>query len=158
MYIYMLTGADFFNNTHSTRSLVAFGQQHIGGWSNTPISIQISLIWHLPTMHLDVYEFEPKTPELLTNRQWFYNDETRKNEYVDKASPPLAMVRVEQMERGQFEEYIEMVVEKHMEPFARIFYRDQLDDFLESLLQLMVKYKPEKAEEVSLTLPEHYTI
>jgi hypothetical protein len=109
----------------------------------------MEFIWGLPPLECEVYEFEPKTQELLRQFQYCYDEVTGARHRIEKASPPLGMVQIEHSDRTRYEKYLEMIIDKYMEPFAERCYKDEKDDFMVRLLQLMVHYKPDKADEVS---------
>jgi hypothetical protein len=109
----------------------------------------MEFIWGLPPLECEVYEFEPKTQELLRQFQYCYDEVTGARHRIEKASPPLGMVQIERSDRTRYEKYLEMIIDKYMEPFAERCYKDEKDDFMVRLLQLMVHYKPDKADEVS---------
>src|ERR1700761_6219044 len=98
--------------------LKSFVNKHIRRWTGDALKIKMNIIWGLPAMDLELYEFEPKTNELL--RQIFYtlNQETGKREWVQKHSPPLAMVCIENVDRQKYDRYLNKVVDHNLDRFA----------------------------------------
>jgi hypothetical protein len=153
----LLNSKDILAQNHTDAALVQFGAKHISRWLDhgKAFSLRLEPLWGLPTLHVDVYEFQASTDELLVQRQWYYNQETRKNECREKVSPPLGMVRLQQTDIRKYDQYVQMLVDQHMNRFAQKCYSNNLDDFMERMLLLLIKYDPEKTEEVRLqdTLP-----
>jgi hypothetical protein len=145
---------DILAQTHSDVALTQFGKKHIENWLDhgRPFSLRLEPIWGLPTLDIEVYEFNAKTDELLVQRQWFYNEKTRKNQCIEKVCPPLGMLHLNQNEVRKYDQYVQMLVDNHMNRFAQKCYASNLDDFMERLLLLLVKYEPDKPDEVSIQL------
>jgi hypothetical protein len=57
---------------------------------------------------------------------------------------------IEREDRQKYEKYLNMIVDNHMEQFAEVCYAGEKDDFMGRLLRLMVCYKPDRADEVSM--------
>jgi hypothetical protein len=144
-----LNWIDVLIRTHEESTLKSWCAQHIKRWGRTAIEIKMEFIWGLPPLECEVYEFEPKTNELLRQFQYCYNEETGGRDRIEKFSPPLGMVQIERADRNRYEKYLDMIVDKYMDQFAGRCYFDEKDDFMVRLLRLMVHYEPEKAEEVS---------
>jgi len=130
--------------------LKAFVGKHIKRWTGDALKIKMNVIWGLPAMDLELYEFEPKTNELL--RQMFYalNQDTGKREWVQKNSPPLAMVCIENVDRQKYDRYLNKIVDHHLERFTDRCFKYEKDDFQGRLLKLMIRLEPEAKDEAAL--------
>jgi uncharacterized protein YggT (Ycf19 family) len=65
------------------------------------------------------------------------------------------MLAIEQADRHKYDRYLNMIVDKYLEPFAELVYDYQNDDFSVRLLRLMVRFKPDNKEEVCPTFSSH---
>lgn len=146
---------DVITRLHEPQALKAFCAQHIKRWSGVSIKLKFNVIWTLPAIECEVYEFEPKTRELLRQFQYITDPETRRRTRVEKASPPLAMVQIEHADRQKYDKYLTMVVENHLEQFAERVYDIESEDFPTRLYRLMVRFKPDNKEEASLLRDIH---
>ena len=147
---------------HEFQTLKDFCAEHIKRWKSVSITLEFNVIWTLPPITCEVYEFEPKTRELLRQFQYIKDPQTERRVRVEKASPPLAMLAIEQADRHKYDRYLTMIVDKYLEPFAELVYDYQNDDFSVRLLRLMVRFKPDNKEEVChillpLLLPQPLT-
>jgi hypothetical protein len=138
---------DILNKMHEPHALKAFVGEHIGGWSGTAIKLKFSCIWGLPPLELEVYEFEPRTSELLTKVEYFMS-RNNVREFVQTNSPPLGMVQIEDLDRQKYDRYLNRIVDNHLEKFADRAFKFEKDDFQGRLLKLMVNLRPEQKDEV----------
>lgn len=146
---------DVITRLHEPQVLKQFCAQHIKRWSGVSIKLKFNVIWTLPAIECEVYEFEPKTRELLRQFQYITDPETRRRTRVEKASPPLAMVQIEHADRQKYDKYLTLVVDKHLEQFAERLYDIEGEDFPPRLYRLMVRFKPDNREESSLLRDIH---
>jgi len=140
---------------HEPHVLKEFCALHIKRWSGVSIKLKFNVIWTLPALECEVYEFEPKTPELLRQFQYFVDPDTRRLSRVEKVSPPLAMVQIEHEDRQKYDKYVSMIVEKHLDKFAERLYDIESEDFPTRLYRLMVRFHPDNKEEASLLREIH---
>jgi hypothetical protein len=140
---------DIINKMHESQALKTFVGEHIGRWSGSAIKLKFNCIWGLPPLELEVYEFEPRTMELLSKVEYF----TRNNvqEFVETNSPPLGMVHIEDEDRQKYDRYLNKLVDNHLDKFASRAFKFEKDDFQGRLLKLMVRLQPEQKDEVCLT-------
>jgi hypothetical protein len=133
---------------HEPHSLRTFVGEHIGRWSGSGIKLKFNCIWGLPPLELEVYEFEPRTMELLTKVEYI----TRNNvgEFVESNSPPLGMVHIEDEDRQKYDRYLNKLVDNHLEKFADRAFKFEKDDFQGRLLKLMVRLRSDQKDEVCL--------
>ena len=146
---------DVITRLHEFQTLKDFCAEHIKRWKSVSITLEFNVIWTLPPISCEVYEFEPKTRELLRQFQYIKDPHSERRVRVEKASPPLAMLAIEQADRHKYDRYLTMIVDKYLEPFAELVYDYQNDDFSVRLLRLMVRFKPDNKEEVCPTFSSH---
>lgn len=139
---------DVITRLHEYQTLKNFCAEHIKRWNSVSITIEFDVIWTLPSITCEVYEFEPKTRELLRQFQYIKDEHSDRRVRVEKQSPPLAMLAIEQADRHKYDRYLTMIVDRHLEEFAELVYDYQNDDFSVRLLRLMVRFKPDNKEEV----------
>jgi hypothetical protein len=145
---------DVIGRLHTHDALKAWCGEHIHRWSGINIKLKFHVIWRLPPIECEVYEFEPKTRELLRDFQWFTNPETGRKQRVEKPSPPLAMVQIEHTDRQRYERYLNKIVDNYLEKFADICFDGVQDDFQGRLLRMMIRLKPDNKEEVRFLSPD----
>lgn len=109
------------------------------------------MIWGIPPIEFELYEFEPRTTELLRQFQYSLDLQTGTRGWVEKSSPPLAMVSIENEDRDRYEQYLNRVVDKHGDKFVDRCFKYEKDDFQGRLLKLMQQLKPDNKEQVSLS-------
>ena len=104
-------------------------------------------------MELELYEFAPKTAELARHLQSVVDNRTGKRKWVQKGSPPLAMVAIDSVDRRNYERYIDDIVNNpdNLERFVERCYRFENDNFQRRLFRLMFDYQPTSPSEVSLS-------
>ncbi|KAF2671260.1 hypothetical protein BT63DRAFT_453660 [Microthyrium microscopicum] len=141
-------------NAHNDeRTVKQFAEAHIRGFTNQSITIKITPIWSFPGVECELFLFEPRDAELLTQRVFWLNRKTNKYEAKECQSPPVSVKRIGSNPEDQqiYENYFDMLAGSpdYMLKFAGdILFRDQVDPFLSRLTSMMVKYKPQKKAEV----------
>jgi hypothetical protein len=147
-----LTAADILNKNHEPQTLKAFVGEHIGRWSGSAIKLKFTCIFKLPPIECEVYEFEPKTSELLSKIEYFPNTTNGPRQYVETHSPPIGMVHIEDADRTKYDKYLNMIVDKHLDKFADRLFKFEKDDFQSRMFKLMVSLHPEQKDEVCLSV------
>lgn len=103
-------------------------------------------------MECEVYEFEPRTKELLQKIEYFANGATGTREFVTTHSPPLGMVQIEDADRTKYDKYLTKIVDSHLDKFADRAFKFEKDDFQGRMLKLMVSLHPDQKDEVCVFL------
>lgn len=147
---YCLTATDILNKVHDPQQLRAFVGEHIGRWSGSAIKLKFTCIFKLPPIECEVYEFEPKTAELLSRTEYFPNTTNGPREFVVTHSPPIGMVHIEDADRTKYDKYISMIVDKHLDKFADRVFKFEKDNFQSHIFKLMVGLRPGQKDEVCL--------
>jgi hypothetical protein len=143
---------DILNKNHEPQTLKAFVGEHIGRWSGSAIKLKFTCIFKLPPIECEVYEFEPKTSELLSKIEYFPNTTNGPRQYVETHSPPIGMVHIEDADRTKYDKYLNMIVDKHLDKFADRLFKFEKDDFQSRMFKLMVSLHPEQKDEVCLSV------
>lgn len=149
---------DFLVRMGDKQVVSAFVEQHISRWRSTAIRIKLNMIWGIPPIEFELYEFEPKTNELLRQFQYSLNLQTGTRGWVEKNSPPLAMVSIENEDRDRYEEYLNRVVDKHLDKFVDRCFKYEKDEFQGRLLKLMQQLEPDNKEQVSTLYHQHMVV
>jgi len=139
---------DFLTRMGDKQILSGFVDQHINRWLQQAFRVKLNLIWGIPAIEFELYEFEPKTNELLRQMQYCLNNSTGERGWVERCSPPLAMVQIENEDHERYEKYLNKVVDKHLDKFVDRCYKFEKDDFQGRLFKLMTKLQPESKEQV----------
>lgn len=134
---------------HEDQYLTGFVTRHISHWGNTEHTLLMTCGQkHMPKISVKVYEFAPLDQELLISRQYVTNPVTHKRELVERRSPPLGMVQINQNEEDRYKNYIKDIVENHIDAFGRLAWMEDDNDFQEKLFKLMIKVKCKNKDEV----------
>lgn len=125
---------------------------HIRTWDSRPLKIRVNIIWGQTPMELELYEFAPKTAELSRHLQSVVDKNTGKRAWLNKGSPPLAMVQIDSVDRRNYERYIDDIVNNpdNLERFVERCYRFENDNFQRRLFRLMFDYQPTSPSEVRM--------
>ncbi|KAF2433321.1 hypothetical protein EJ08DRAFT_74714 [Tothia fuscella] len=141
---------DILNKLHEPQTLKAFVGEHISRWSGSAIKLKFTCIFKLPPIECEVYEFEPRTSELLSKIEYFPSTTNGPRKFVETHSPPLGMVQLENVDRSRYDKYISMIVDKHLDKFADRVFKFEKDDFQGRMFRLMVSLQPDKRDEIAL--------
>lgn len=90
-----------------------------------------------PALTWKVYEFKPRTPELLKQFQYLQDVSTGTTTRYTKYSPPLGILKVDTSDLDRFETYMERLLhEDHLWDFGWTCFEEetQIDDFQAQLL------------------------
>jgi hypothetical protein len=122
--------------------------RHISGWRTDAYKFKLNMIWDIPPIEFNLYEFEPKTNEILYQMQYVLDESIGKRMWIKKRSPPLGMVVINKEDVNRCEQYLDQVVDKHLGNFTHRCYRHEKDDFQGRLFKLITQLKPETKEQV----------
>ncbi|KAK5113918.1 hypothetical protein LTR85_010451 [Meristemomyces frigidus] len=93
-----------------------------------------------PALRWKLYEFLPRTNELLGQLQYLQNPATRASTRYQKYSPPFGLAKLDTSDDGHFEAYMECLLEhQHLWDFGWTCFEEetQINDFQAQLLDLM---------------------
>jgi hypothetical protein len=131
----------------------AFQRQHIANYHLDVLVVNITVLWNLPPIKCRLYEFEPATATIRKKLAYIPNLETGEFDISETTVPTFALDESEwdSEESSRHDDIMAEYVERHFETFAAGCYDFQgLDDFLGSVLRILVEYRPDNVEEVSL--------
>lgn len=103
----------------------------------------------MPRIPVKVYEFVPKTNELLVQLQYRTDPKTLQRVQVRKQSPALGMVHINHNEEKKYDKYINDIVDHHLDAFGELCWMEDDNDFQQKLFRLMTRVKPKSDDEVS---------
>ncbi|KAK4962177.1 hypothetical protein LTR66_012782 [Elasticomyces elasticus] len=112
---------------HERETIFAFVDQHVHRWRTSPIRVSLTS-GHGPPLCLNMYEFEPKTTELLSQHQYTRDPDTHKSIRWSKLSPPLGIRQEDDNDVARFEAYINLIIDDHLLGFSSVFFADEIDD------------------------------
>ena len=141
---------------HGPQAVMTYAARHIKAWSIVNKLLKFDIIWDLPTIEFEVREFQPQTLEI--QREFWYLRVEGTSEYrrVEKASPLLALIKIESSQFQKCNQYLETIVgqNQYMKRVAGLFYDYQEQDFPTCLLQIVIRF----TREVRLltTIPSRY--
>ena len=130
----------------------AFQREHVANYHLGELVVNITVLWNLPPIKCRLYEFEPATAAIRKKLMYLPNKETGEFDAVEMTVPTFALDESEWdlEELSRWDDIMANYVEHHFETFAAGCYDFQgLDDFLGSVLRILVEYKPDNLEEVS---------
>ncbi|KAF2185062.1 hypothetical protein K469DRAFT_726934 [Zopfia rhizophila CBS 207.26] len=136
---------------HEDAQLTHFVTQHIRQWNNIEITIYMTCGQAgMPRIPVKVYEFLPKTNELLVQLQYKTDPVTHQRIRVAKQSPALGMVHINHNEEKKYDKYINDIVDNHLDAFGELCWMEDDNDFQEKLFRLMTRVKPKSDDEGKL--------
>lgn len=135
---------------HEDSQLTKFVALHIHQWSNVEVSLRMTCGQGLPPLSVKVYEFIPKTAELLRQFQYITDPLTGSCVRVEKSSPPLGMIQINHKDEVKYEKYINEVVERFLTPFGRICFAEEQNEFQLKLFLMMTRLRPRADDEAKL--------
>jgi hypothetical protein len=135
---------------HENSQLTNFVTLHIRQWSNVEVTLRLTCGQGLPYISCKVYEFAPKTQELL--RQFQYTTDTRTGECIreQKSSPPLGMIQLNHKDEQRYDRYINDIVDNYLVHFAYACFAEEQHDFQRTLFLMMTRLRPKADDEVKL--------
>ena len=146
---------DTFADLHTRDKMKAFQRQHVAHYHLDVLVVNITVLWNLPPIQCRLYEFEPATGWITRKYTYIANKETGEFDASETSVPTFALDENEweSEESSRWDDIMTDYVENHFDTFAEGCYDFQgLDGFLGSILRILVKYKPDNADEVSHTL------
>lgn len=129
-------------------------------WDSTnPIDVYLTSGYG-PALRWKLYEFRPKTPELLGQLQYFQDPHTGISQGHHKYSPPFGLMKLDQNDDTYFDTYLEQLMEQqYLEDLGWTLYEEetQVDPdspFQANMLDYMCKlYKDSEDVDVSSRCP-----
>lgn len=125
---------------HQKQPIEDYVQEQVRGWDvQRPIDVYLTcgyghaLRWRL-------YEFDPRSPELLGQFQYLQDVGTRRSVRFQKYSPPLGLMKLDPTDDRHFRNYLdELMEQRYLWEFAWTCFEEetQINDFQAVLLDLM---------------------
>jgi hypothetical protein len=115
---------------HEENHLKKFVSQFIHQWYDQEITVYLTCEQsRMPRMQVKVYEFEPLGGELLGQLQYQTNSATLEQYTLRKRSPALGMLHINHIEEGKCDDYLNDIVDNHLDAFAEICWAEDDNDF-----------------------------
>ncbi|CAO2658641.1 Nn.00g063640.m01.CDS01 [Neocucurbitaria sp. VM-36] len=133
---------------HGAVELASYVSRFIQQWGNAEITIYMTCGQNLPRMPIKVYEFVAKDPDSLVQFQYIWDPITRTRTF--KKSPPLGMVYIDHTDEAKYSQYINVIVDSHLEAFGEVCWMEDDHDFAHKLFSLMIHVQPRGKDEAGL--------
>lgn len=144
---------------HENSNLEHFVSQYIHQWGNVELTVMMTCGQHnMPRIPVKVYEFSPRGTALLEQIQYQTDPYTRQRIAVKKQSPALGMVHINYNEEKKYDDYINNIVDNHLDAFGELCWIDDDNDFQQKLFKLMTRIKPNSDDEAKLLREIHRLI
>ncbi|KAF2749945.1 hypothetical protein M011DRAFT_475265 [Sporormia fimetaria CBS 119925] len=136
---------------HEDAFLMRFANKHIRQWHNVEITATMTCGQRgMPRIKVQVYEFVPTDEELLLQIQYHTDKKTGARYPVTKRSPALGMVHINHNEEKRYDQYVDLIVNKYIDEFADLCWREDDNDFQQRFFTEMTKVKTSSGEEATL--------
>ncbi|GAB7359484.1 hypothetical protein MBLNU230_g6129t2 [Neophaeotheca triangularis] len=125
---------------HQKQSIEDCVSEQVSGWDRTrPVDIYLTSGYG-QALRWTVYEFQPRTDELLNQYQYLQKVESRRSVRHEKWSPPLGLLKLQTSDEAHFQNYLDQLMsDEYLQDFAWVCFEEesQIDDFQPRLLDLM---------------------
>ncbi|OCL13162.1 hypothetical protein AOQ84DRAFT_125180 [Glonium stellatum] len=135
---------------HENSQLTNFVALHIRQWSNIEVTLRLTCGQGLPYISCKVYEFAPKTQELLRQFQYTTNPGTGQCICELKKSPPLGMIQLNHKDEQRYDRYINEIVDNYLGPFGYVCFVEEQNEFQQTLFLMMTRLRPKADDEIKL--------
>jgi hypothetical protein len=125
------------NRQHRREEILSFAKKSLGFWrADAPIQVQLTSLG-LGHFTWDLHEYEPSSQDLLLQKR--YKVGVSGNwQRVEKRSPPLAVKQVNFGHMHKLEEYVDSIIDRHLETFQQqVYYGEEDAVFQNELLQAL---------------------
>lgn len=104
-----------------------------------------------PPLRWTMFEFKPRTPELLTQLQYFQDVNTGQSMSRQKYSPPLGLLKIDTSDDAHFDAYLDQLLDpQHLYDFGWSCYEEESladpGEFQAKMLDLMCKLHVQTAD------------
>jgi len=128
-------------NMHQKQFIEDTVSREVREWdTRNPIDVYLTSGYG-PALRWKVYEFKPRTPELLTQHQYLQDRNTGQEYRIEKYSPPLALLKIDSSDQHQFEIYLDRLMHpSQLWDFGWTMYEEETqihDDFQARLVDKM---------------------
>ena len=133
-------------------------QQQILDWDNTnPITISLTTGYG-PAIQWTVYEFKPRSQQLLGQQHYEQDPNTGKNKRLKKYAPPFALRSLDINDRNRFSEYVDLLLQPaYLSEFGSTFYHEETSvdpgAFQAQMLQLLCNFYLETVDQEACAGP-----
>lgn len=128
-------------NVHQKQFIEDTVRREVYEWDlNNPIDVYLTSGYG-PALRWKVYEFKPRTLEILTQHQYMQDHITGREYLIEKYSPPLALLKIDSSDEHQFELYLDRLMHpSELVDFGWTMYEEETqihDDFQARLVEMM---------------------
>lgn len=145
------------NRQHRREEVLSFAKKSLGFWrADAPIQVHLTSLG-LGHFTWDLHEYEPSSQDLLLQKR--YKVGVSGNwQRVEKRSPPLALRQVNFGHMHKLEEYVDNIMDRHLEMFQEQLYYGEEDStavFQNELLQALCALYTSLPDSDDVRLPFH---
>jgi hypothetical protein len=127
------------NRQHRREEILSFAKKSLGFWrADAPIQVHLTSLG-LGQFTWDLHEYEPSSQDLLLQKRYKVGV-CGTWQRVEKRSPPLAVKQVNFGHMHKLEEYVDDIIDRHLELFQKQAYYGEEDStavFQNELLQAL---------------------
>lgn len=127
------------NRQHRREEILTFAKKSLGFWrQDDPIQVHLTSLG-LGNFTWDLHEYEPSAQDLLLQKRYKVMI-SGTWQRVEKRSPPLAVKQVNSGHMHKLEEYVDNIIDRHLEMFQQQLYYGEGDStavFQNELLQAL---------------------
>ena len=127
------------NRQHRREEILAFAKKSLGFWrQDAPIQVHLTSLG-LGHFTWDLHEYEPSSQDLLLQKRYRVGI-SGTWQRVEKRSPPLAVKQVNFGHIHKLEEYVDNIIDRHLDMFQQQIYYGEEDStavFQNELLQAL---------------------
>jgi hypothetical protein len=125
------------NRQHRREEILSFAKKSLGFWrADAPIQVQLTSLG-LGHFTWDLHEYEPSSQDLLLQKRYKVGI-SGTWQRVETRSPPLAVKQVNFGHMHKLEEYVDNIIDRHLETFQQqVYYGEEDAVFQNELLRAL---------------------
>jgi hypothetical protein len=125
------------NRQHRREEILSFAKKSLGFWrADAPIQVQLTSLG-LSHFTWDLHEYEPSSQDLLLQKRYKVGI-SGTWQRIEKRSPPLAVKQVNFGHMHKLEEYVDNILDRHLETFReQVYYGEEDAVFQNELLRAL---------------------
>ncbi|KAI4836047.1 hypothetical protein E4T44_07727 [Aureobasidium sp. EXF-8845] len=114
------------NRQHRREEILSFAKKSLGFWrADAPIQVQLTSLG-LGHFTWDLHEYEPSSQDLLLQKRYKVGI-SGTWQRIEKRSPPLAVKQVNFGHMHKLEDYVDNIIDRHLETFQEQVYYGEAD-------------------------------
>jgi hypothetical protein len=132
-------------------TLSQFVSQRVHKWGDVESTLRMTCGYHrMPYFSVMVHEFEPSNSNALARIHYVSDSGLKEMTPISTKSTALGIVNLEHRYQKICDDYISEIVDKHLDNFSGLCWREDSEDFLPKIFRLMMSVPRKNKEEVKL--------